>query len=104
MATFFVAGIWQVVSLAVFIALIVNRVSVPRACIALSSRIIVVQGDTNSDTGTRPALILRIVHERESLLYDLKARIYLFDRSVRLQVASITVRKHTLLLDCQIYP
>ena len=72
MAVMLLAGIWQLLSLAVFIALLVDRLTVPHSRIVFSK--VAVLGTHNGV----PALSFRLAHERNQILLDAEARVHMF--------------------------
>ena len=72
LAVFLLAGIWQLISLALFIALLVDRVTVPQARIIFSD--VAVLGTVNGV----PSLTFRLAHERRNVLLDAEVRLHMF--------------------------
>jgi inward rectifier potassium channel len=66
------AGIWQMVSLAVFIALLVDRLTTPHARIVFSN--VAVLGSFNG----QPALTFRLAHERTGVLVEASVRVFMY--------------------------
>lgn len=70
MSVFLLAGIWQMISLAAFIALLVDRLTTPHSRIIFSNTAVL--GTFNG----QPALSFRLAHERRSVLLDAEAHLH----------------------------
>ena len=69
MAILLIAGIWQLISLAAFIALLVDRLTKPHSRMVFSK--VAVLGSFNG----HPALTFRLAHERKNILLDAEVRL-----------------------------
>ena len=69
-AVLLLAGIWQMISLAAFIALLVDRLTAPHSRIVFSTTAVL--GTFNG----QPTLSFRLAHERRSVLLDAEAHLH----------------------------